>query len=63
MRNYRFAIVQYDPAEEFKLELREQVQRLSADLIANGWMILFIDLQESCSSPASAPRAPTGWSA
>lgn len=43
MRNYRFAIVQYDPKDEF--ELREKVQRLSADLVANGWMILSLDLQ------------------
>ena len=31
MRNYRFAIVQYQPAEEFSL--RGEVQRLSADLV------------------------------
>ena len=42
MRNYRFAIVQYLPAEEFAL--RSEVQRLSADLMANGWMVLTIDL-------------------
>jgi len=42
MRNYRFAIVQYLPAEEFAL--RAEVQRLSADLMANGWMVLTIDL-------------------
>lgn len=44
MRNYRFAIVQYDPKEEFKL--RAEVQRLSADLMANGWMVLPISLQK-----------------
>jgi hypothetical protein len=44
MRNYRFAIVQYDPQEEFKL--RGEVQRLSADLTANGWMVLSINLQK-----------------
>jgi len=44
MRNYRFAIVQYDPGEEFRL--RGEVQRLGADLVANGWMILSIDLQK-----------------
>lgn len=44
MRNYRFAIVQYDPAEEFKL--RTEVQRLSAALTANGWMVLSISLQK-----------------
>lgn len=43
MRNYRFAIVQYDPADEFKL--RVEVQRLSSDLVANGWMVLSLDLQ------------------
>lgn len=42
MRNYRFAIVQYDPADEFKL--RAEVQRLSADLVANGWVVLSLDL-------------------
>jgi hypothetical protein len=44
MRNYRFAIVQYQPAEEFIL--RAEVQRLSADLVANGWMVLSINLQK-----------------
>jgi hypothetical protein len=44
MRNYRFAIVQYQPTEEFKL--RSEVQRLSADLVANGWMVLSISLQK-----------------
>lgn len=44
MRNYRFAIVQYDPAEEFKL--RAEVQRLSVELVANGWMVMSINLQE-----------------
>lgn len=43
MRNYRFAIVQYSPPDEFKL--REEVQRLSADLVAHGWMVLSLDLQ------------------
>lgn len=44
MRNYRFAIVQYDPSDEFKL--RGEVQRLSSDLAANGWMVLSINLQK-----------------
>jgi hypothetical protein len=44
MRNYRFAIVQYEPADEFKL--RGEVQRLSADLVANGWMVLSLNLQK-----------------
>ena len=43
MRNYRFAILQYQPADEFKL--RAEVQRLSSDLIANGWVVLTINLQ------------------
>ncbi len=44
MRNYRFAIVQYEPEDEFKL--RSEVQRLSSDLVANGWMVLSINLQK-----------------
>jgi hypothetical protein len=44
MRNYRFAIVQYSPELEFKL--REQVQRLTSDLMSNGWMVLALDLQK-----------------
>ena len=43
MRNYRFAIVQYPPADEFKL--RQEVQQLSADLVASGWMVLPLNLQ------------------
>jgi hypothetical protein len=44
MRNYRFAILQYEPDQEFVL--RSQVQRLSADLVANGWMVLSLDLHK-----------------
>lgn len=44
MRNYRFAIVQYPPKDEFKL--RAEVQRLSSDLVANGWVVLSIDLHK-----------------
>jgi hypothetical protein len=44
MRNYRFAIIQYQPKDEFKL--RGEVQRLGSDLVANGWMVLSIDLQK-----------------
>ncbi len=44
IRNYRFAIVQYSPDDEFKL--RGEVQRLSSELIANGWKVLAIDLQK-----------------
>jgi hypothetical protein len=43
MRNYRFAIVPYDPREEFAL--RAEVGRLSHDLVANGWVVLSISLQ------------------
>lgn len=43
MRNYRFAIVQYPPPVEF--ELRAEVQRLTADLAAHGWIVLSINLQ------------------
>lgn len=44
MRNYRFAIVQYDPVDEFKV--RGEVQRLTSDLVANGWIVLPINLQK-----------------
>lgn len=44
MRNYRFAIVQYPPADEFKL--RQEVQQLSTDLMARGWMVLSLNLQK-----------------
>jgi hypothetical protein len=44
MRNYRFAIVQYDPSEEFRL--RAEVQRLVTDLTGNGWVVLSISLQK-----------------
>ena len=43
MRNYRFAIVPYQPADEFPL--RREVSRLSTDLKANGWVVLSISLQ------------------
>jgi hypothetical protein len=44
MRNYRFAIVQYEPAAEFRL--RGEVQHLTTDLAANGWMVISISLQK-----------------
>ncbi|MEX1027862.1 MAG: DUF1788 domain-containing protein [Candidatus Paceibacterota bacterium] len=44
MRNYRFAIVQYEPREEF--HLRREVQKLSTDLVGNGWAVLSINLQK-----------------
>ena len=43
MRNYRFAIVQYEPSDELKL--RGEVQRLTSELTANGWVVLSISLQ------------------
>ncbi len=42
MRNYRFAIVQYDPELEFKL--RRQTQALARELEESGWEILSISL-------------------
>lgn len=44
MRNYRFAIVQYDPKEEFRL--RSHTQRLSQELVANGWVVVTISLHQ-----------------
>ncbi len=42
MRNYRFAIVQYKPADEY--ELRREVAALSTDLETGGWVVFTIDL-------------------
>lgn len=44
MRNYRFAILQYSPKDEFKL--RKEVQKLTSDLSSHGWMVLSINLQK-----------------
>jgi Domain of unknown function (DUF1788) len=44
MRNYHFAILRYDPREEFKL--RSQVRRLSDELKGKGWNVLSISLQQ-----------------
>ncbi len=44
MRNYRFAILQYDPADEFAV--RREMQRLFSDLKASGWEVLPLDLQQ-----------------
>lgn len=44
MRNYRFAIVQYDPKLEHKL--RRHTQTLAAELKSSGWVVLTIDLQQ-----------------
>lgn len=59
MRNYRFAIVQYEPKDEFKL--RSEVQRLSSDLVANGWMVLSINLQNLLLDRVRAQRGD--WAA
>lgn len=44
MRNYRFAILQYDPTQEY--ELRSEVRKLSTELAQHGWFVLSIDLQK-----------------
>jgi hypothetical protein len=44
MRNYRFAILPYKPAEEFKL--RKLIRRLTDDLKAEGWGVLSVSLQK-----------------
>lgn len=42
VRNYNFAILPYDPAEEF--ELRERIDRLSEELRRSGWNTATIPL-------------------
>jgi len=42
MRNYRFAIVAYDPRREF--ELRQHTVTLAQDLKAAGWVVHSVDL-------------------
>lgn len=44
MRNYRFAIVPYRPADEFKV--RRLIRQLTDDLKAEGWSVLAISLQK-----------------
>jgi Domain of unknown function (DUF1788) len=44
MRNYRFAIVQYSPRDEF--DLRAEVRKLSTELVANGWVVFSISLHK-----------------
>lgn len=44
MRNYRFAILCYDPVEEF--QLRREIGRLSDELQDSGWFVLSINLQK-----------------
>ena len=43
MRNYRFAIVSYDPTQEFAL--RREVRDLTEDLRSGGWFVLPLSLQ------------------
>lgn len=43
MRNYRFAIVSYDPSQEFAL--RREVRGLTEDLRQGGWFVLPLSLQ------------------
>jgi len=42
MRNYRFAILQYEPMDEFAV--RGRVRSLAKDLQHNGWDVISIDL-------------------
>jgi hypothetical protein len=44
MRNYRYAIVQYEPEHEFRV--REHVQRLTGELTSAGWVVLTLSLQK-----------------
>ena len=44
MRNYRFALLQYNPVDEFTV--RQETQRLFSDLKASGWEILPLDLHK-----------------
>ena len=44
MRNYRFAILQYQPRDEF--QVRAEVQKLNTELVAHGWIVFSINLQK-----------------
>lgn len=44
MRNYRFAILPYDPREEFKL--RQRIRTLTDELKAQGWNVQVISLHQ-----------------
>ena len=64
MRNYRFAIVQYDPKDEYPMRL--EVQKLTAELGAKGWCGLSIDLQKlllSSTTPILAHARQTCFAA
>ena len=54
MRNYRYAIVPYDPADEFKL--REHVQRPGRRAHGTGWVVLSISLHKLLLQRIRAPR-------
>jgi hypothetical protein len=62
MRNYRFALLQYDPVDEFAV--RQETQRLFADLKAHGWEVLCAEdtqtggLGERASTSRGATRGP-----
>ncbi|MDK2408144.1 DUF1788 domain-containing protein [Aphanizomenon sp. PH219] len=43
MRNYRFAILQYDPREEYKL--RDRIRKLTDELKSQGWNVLSVSLK------------------
>lgn len=42
MRNYRYAIVPYDPTDEFRL--RDHTRRLVGDMVTGGWAVLSLSL-------------------
>ena len=44
MRNYRFAILQYEPKDEFAV--RGRVRTLAKELQHNGWVVISIDLKK-----------------
>jgi hypothetical protein len=44
MRNYRFAILQYEPKDEFAV--RGRVRSLAKELQHNGWVVISIDLKK-----------------
>ncbi|NJL10402.1 MAG: DUF1788 domain-containing protein, partial [Calothrix sp. SM1_7_51] len=44
MRNYRFAILHYDPRDEFKL--RDRIRQLTDELKSKGWNVLIISLNQ-----------------
>jgi hypothetical protein len=43
MRNYRYAILQYEP--KFEFDMRDQVQRLVSELADAGWVVRTLSLQ------------------